>query len=462
MKNEVDLKNIIKEIDDKEIKKFLYDNLNDDEKLLNRFRVEFSKFFPTLSKKEYENRVNRAIYNCSDDRNGFISYRSTGKYERAMIEFVNEARNLVVNEDYKTAFTLVTVLLDSIPETPIDDSDGSTGMVSEDCIEIINDILNNIDNTDELVKEILDYILKDIKELNLQNYGIEIDNILIYFISNKLYLDEIEESLLIGLDKSKEQDHCYYRKDYINYLIDIYTLNDKKNIMGILEKYSGDRDICMMYVDELIKDGKLDNAIKILKSNLVEKNYSSSNYALKLAQIYNEYNMKEDYKNILYDIFYKYSRYDIGIYFKIKDLYTDKEWNQKKYNIINKLKGNSGTFMILNKLYVEEKMYDELYLNICKQGMENIICYEEYLLPKYRNELINIYKESCLNDACYAKDRNSYRSVAHKVNSLIRISDSDDDVKFVLKEINENYFRNRPAMLDEFKKSIKNLDEYLK
>ena len=33
--------------------------------------------------------------------------------------------------------------------------------------------------------------------------------------------------------------------------------------------------------------------------------------------------------------------------------------------------------------------------------------------------------------------------------------------KSILSEINEKYFRNRPAMLDEFENIIKNLNNYL-
>ena len=51
--------------------------------------------------------------------------------------------------------------------------------------------------------------------------------------------------------------------------------------------------------------------------------------------------------------------------------------------------------------------------------------------------------------------------MAIKVNHIIRIDNSLETVKSILKEINEQYFRDRPAMLDEFKKVINNLEQYL-
>lgn len=86
--------------------------------------------------------------------------------------------------------------------------------------------------------------------------------------------------------------------------------------------------------------------------------------------------------------------------------------------------------------------------------------YEKYLLPKYNNELLNIYKNSCLNSASKSSNRKSYRDVAIQINHIINMDNSSDVVMSILSEINEKYFRNRPAMVDEFENVIKNLGQY--
>lgn len=216
-----------------------------------------------------------------------------------------------------------------------------------------------------------------------------------------------------------------------------------------------------MYVDELIKDNKLDNANKLLKSTLGEDNYKSKNYALKLAQIYYDNKMNEEYKNILYDIFCKYSSYDFDIYLKIKEVYSDNDWNREKNKIIEKIKKDSSVDRILNQIYMEEKMYDDLFFNICNYDMRYIENYEKYLLPKYNGELLDIYKKSCLNSASISSNRKSYRDVAIQINHIIDMDNSSDIVKLILNEINMKYFKSRPAMLDEFKNVIKNLSQYI-
>lgn len=463
MNNSYNLENVINKIDDKKIKNFLYNSLIHDDNLLNKFRVEFIDFFSKLSKESYENKIYNAIRNCGDRKYGFIDYSNTYKYDHAMLEFISEAEKLVVNGDYNTAFTIVTILLDSIPRTDIDDSNGSTGMVSDSCIQIIFDILDKTNASDQLLKDILNYVIRDVKSLYLYNYGIDLKNVLKHFINKQLYLNEIEESLQIALDDSKDEEYFSSRKDYVEYLIQIYILRDEEgNIIKLLEKYCYDENICMLYSDELIKKNKLEDAIRILKSNLSEDNYKSKKYALKLAQVYYDNKMNEEYKNLLYDIFYKYSNYDFDIYLKIKELYSNIDWNEEKIKIMANIKKDDYSDRILNQIYIDEKMYDELFLNISNYGMNYIKQYEQYLLPKYNNELLNIYKNSCLNSASKSGNRKSYRDVAIQINHIINMDNSSDVVESVLREINEKYFCNRPAMLDEFKSIIKNLDQYLK
>lgn len=45
-----------------------------------------------------------------------------------MYEYTNEAKIFVENNNYDTAFDIVEIILNSIPDVSIDDSNGSTGV----------------------------------------------------------------------------------------------------------------------------------------------------------------------------------------------------------------------------------------------------------------------------------------------------------------------------------------------
>ena len=461
--NNYDLQNIVNKIPEKDLRRFLYNSLRYDNNLLNKFRIEFNNYFPKLSKKNYQNKIQNAILNCYN-RQGYIAYDNTSSYTHAMHDFIREAEKLVDDKDYETAFTICTILLDSIPDTSIDDSDGSTGEVAESVIEILFDIIEKLDYDNIILKNILDYVTNEAKTEYLYNYGIDLKPILEWFIDNELYLNDIKSSLLVALDNSKDKKYFYKREHYVKYLIQINELQGNKNEkIEILEKYSYDHNVFLRYIEELIKNKNSNLAIKLLNERLDEKNYNSRVYANTLADIYLKNKMMDEYTDILYKIFYKYDKYSLDDYCKIKKLYSTKDWDLEKNKIIENIKNDKDYYYSdsLNKIYIEEKMYDELFLNVCNYKMNYIKEYEKYLLPKYQKEILAIYKRSCLNDAKLANSRSRYREVASEVNYIMHIDNSDEIVKSILKEIKEEYFRNRPAMLDEFEKTIKNLYEYL-
>ena len=280
------LEEIINKVDDNKLRSFLYKALVNDNDLLNTFRVEFSNLFPKLSKEKYKQKIYRAIDNCSD-RHGFIDYSRTSLYTRTMYDFTSEAQKLVEEKDYDTAFIIVTLILNSIPVTDIDDSDGSTGMVADDCIDVIKKILEVVDNKEnKILKEILNYVIDEVKSAYLYNYSVDLKELLKYFIDNNLYINDIETTLENALNMSKDKSYFYSRKDYISYLIQIYKLNNEEDkIIKILEEYSFDRNICEMHVEELIKQNKIDMAIKLLNDKLDSESYESRLYVDKLLNI---------------------------------------------------------------------------------------------------------------------------------------------------------------------------------
>lgn len=457
------LKGIVNNISEGELREFLYNTLNKNEDLLNKFRVEFINYFPDLKLEEYKRKIYDAIYNCGD-RHGFIDYTRSSDYENAMFEYIHEAEKYKDLKNYNVALDIVITILRSIPETEIDDSDGSTSMVADSCIEIICDILDVVDTKESpLLKRILDLVIEEVSTLNLYNYGIDLINVLKYFVDNELYTAVVQESLLSALEKSKGKTYFYNRKEYIEYLIQIYIRTGKSDeITDLLKEFSFDKDVCIKYVDSLLEKNDVKLAIEILKSNLDEKDFSSKTYAQKLSEIYLKYNMLDEYIESLYDLFYKYSRLDFSIYTKIKELYSKNEWPKERDRIIETLKSKDYSDDTLNRIFIEENMIDELYQNVKDKGMNYVKQYEKYLLPKYNKEILDIYARSCVREAQYAKNRSNYRNVAISVNHLILTENSQETAKSLLKYLNETYFCNRPAMKDEFSYVIKNLDEYIK
>ncbi len=106
-------------------------------------------------------------------------------------------------------------------------------------------------------------------------------------------------------------------------------------------------------------------------------------------------------------------------------------------------------------------MIDELFLNLKDSSMDNIFPYEKYLVENYNNELLEIYKNLILNKAKNVTGRSNYRNLAINAKRLMDFDNGYEVLEDLLNILNENVFRNKPAMKEEFG-YIFDLDYFLK
>ena len=447
---EKQIRDSLKNINKKELDAFLVELLTEDRNVYDKFRLKFQNSFPSLTLKDYKKKIYDAI-KSSAGRDGFIDYHESWDYTKNMHKITSEVNSLVDNGEYDLAFEVAKTILETIPETDIDDSNGSTGEVAESCIEIIERILESIlhdENT--LAKKILDYILNETKTEYLSNYAIYLYLLLDLYVERNRYLDEIEEGLLDALELGKSKDYFWNAEHYVDILVDIYNKeDDKEKIINLLKKYSANKDICLKLVEEYLKEDNVKDAITLLKTRLEETN--NSIYASKLSDIYQKENMMKEYKDILYQLLFEYDKYDIDIYKKIKHLYSKQDWLKERENIINKILNESKGYLYFTDLLnicIEEKKYDYIYNMVKDKDMSTIMRYEQYLLPKYNKELISIYVKCCKSFASKAFNRNMYRELARDMLHIKKMQNSENEYTKLLEEMREKY-RNKPAMQDE-------------
>ena len=447
---EKEIRDSLRTINKIELDDFLVELLIEDRDVYDKFRLRFNKSFPSLTIEDYENKIYSAI-ESSAGRDGFIDYHESWDYTKNMHKITSEVNTLVDNGEYDLAFEVARTILETIPETDIDDSNGSTGEVADSCIEIIERILEYILYDENiLAKKILDYILNETKTEYLSNYSIELSPLLDLYVERNIYLDEIEKGLLDALELGKSKKYFWNAKHYVDILVDIYNKEGaKEKIINLLKKYSADGDICLKLVEEYLKEDNVKDAIILLKTRLKED--SNRDYAYKLSDIYLKENMMEEYKDILYQLLFEYDKYDIDVYKKIKHLYSKQEWLKESENIINRITKEERFHFYDDKLlriYIEEKKYDDMYNLLKDKDMSTIMEYEQFLLPKYNKELISIYVKCCKNFASKAYNRSMYSELARDMLHIKKMKNSENEYTKLFEEMREKY-RNRPAMQDE-------------
>lgn len=448
--NDSSVKDILDKIDVKELKKFLKDLIENDEDIYDVFRRNFLDYFPKVSPSAYKRKIEQAIYE-SGGRDGFIGYSEGREYVRRMEEFTKEGLSLVSKKDYETAFTIAKIILDSIPNTAIDGSNGETSIVANSCIEVIIAILYEAPKNHKTIRDIFDYTLHEIKTNTLYNYGIELHDLIINFIRNDLFIKDCEKALIAAIDDCDESKWYSYTKNfYLECLEELYAKDE--NIFKqrkLIESNLDNLEMFKKYVDILIKEKNINEVVKTLIE--FRKKYQKNEEYItdKLLEIYQKNKMNLEYKEELYQAFFQFDKFNFEKYIMIKKLYSKKEWVKEVENIISKLEKFSDSFRILTEIFIAEKMIDRLY-NLVKDD-SNINYYEKYLLSKYRDEIIEKNIEKCQKSLRVAYNRSDYRRIADELKHIKKIDVKRKYITSFLTWIRKEY-ANKPALMDEISK----------
>jgi len=144
-----------------------------DEEILRRAHQYYSQDFEENSKEDYEKRILRTIERAMG-RTEFIAYHKVNKFLERMYVFMQEAEDLIEQEEYRLSFWIVTLILKKIPDLDIDDHDGNMFPMAKDCVEIIEKIWQKC--RDENIKnEIFDWLNEAIKNNILRDFSVVIE-----------------------------------------------------------------------------------------------------------------------------------------------------------------------------------------------------------------------------------------------------------------------------------------------
>ena len=173
--------NIVDKIPENEIKEFVLEKLYEDRNFQNEFRSNFVQYFEKTPKKVYERRISQSVYQAIG-RKGFIEYNETDKFSHPMYDYIQEARNLLKHKEYQAPFWIASLILEELPDLPIDDSDGTTSYVESECVEVIEEILEKCKDKN-IINEIFIWIKDSLENDNLGDYTDGIEQILDEYFS---------------------------------------------------------------------------------------------------------------------------------------------------------------------------------------------------------------------------------------------------------------------------------------
>lgn len=451
---------ILDKISENEIKEFVLEKIYENFDFQNEFRSHFVQYFEKTPKKVYEKRIAQSIYQAIG-RKGFIEYNETYKFSNTMYDYIQEANNLIKHNEYQAPFWIASLILEELPDLPIDDSDGTTSYVESECVEVIEKILEKCKN-DSIIKEIFNWIIESIKNDTLGDYSDGIEKVLDeHFIEDKF----VNERLKIIDEKIQEleQQEDHYSEYKLEELIKtkialLYQLGMDKEAIKTIKENIYYVPIRRMLIDIERKNENIDKVEKLLKEGmkiaLKRGHYGTVTYYIEeLLSIYKEQNQKEKYKNLVEETLFKYSRGSFKYYKKLKDVYTEEQWKNMRDNIIKTLESDGEGYHRddLRQIYIEEQYYEKLYHSVMTTPLfEIVVKYEKYLKKDFEKQLLEEYQKIVNEKARFTGKRN-YEDVRKILQHMKTLKNGEKLVEKMIEEYKIKY-ANRRLMLEELNK----------
>ncbi len=451
---------IVDRISENEIKEFVLEKLYENSNFQNEFRSYFVQYFEKTPKKVYARRISQSVYQAIG-RKGFIEYNETDRFSYPMYDYIQEAKNLIKHKEYQAPFWIASLILEELPDLPIDDSEGTTSYVESECIEVIEEILEKC-KSENIINEIFNWIIESIKTDTLGDYSDGIEKILDEYFAEDKFINERLKIIDAKIQKlNQEKDHYaeYKMENLIKTKIALlYQLGRDKDALETIKDNIYFVPIRRMLIDIERKNGNIDQVEKLLKEGMkvaLRQGHCGTvtYYIEELLSIYEKQNENEKYKELVQETLFKYSRASFKYYKKLKELYKKEQWENERDIIIKELESDGEGYHReeLRQIYIEEQCYNKLFQSVMTTPLfEIIVRYEKYLKKDFEKQLLEEYKKIVDEKSRFTGKRN-YEDLRKMLEHMKTLKDGEELVEKIIEEYKIKY-ANRRLMLEELNK----------
>lgn len=454
-----ELEDVIANIPVEDMKAIILSQAWSDASLRNEIMMKYAPITPS-SIVVLKKQVSEIAYRCSD-RGGFVDYYHAMDYTSELSRLLHTNVTLLLErEQHMAAFDLVNCVFQEVGTRDIDDSDGGTTYVADNCYEYWQQILD-VCNDDEK-KELFQWFMSH-RENYVLDYMTEYIN---DFLMEEFQDEELLREKMKALDKMianvNEETEDWYFSHYgqSNNILERIRIMEKLNyskeeIIQYRNQYRSFSAIRKLEISEYMEDKDYENAIRVLlESKKIDKEYAGlvSDYSRQLMDIYKLMDKKDDYKQELIRYVFDRAINDIEHIMELKAVSEESEWIQYREELLN----DKLSYPLQLELLEKEGLYRRL-LETMQESIAGTMYiyyldkYEKVLRKHFPNEVRDIYISYVKNAMKHVSDRKRYRELVEYLKKIRRYPEGKQLAQAVATEWKIAYKR-RSAMMDELAK----------
>lgn len=454
---------LLSKLDKKQLGDFIRKECINDGRFQDRFLALGAGTLFKPNPDNYTSRIEELIEDYAG-RHGYIEYRATFDFNRAVTRILDEADEAMKNRQWDVAVAVLTGMAaagDDILNSG-DDSAGELGAIVSECFEKWHELCASESLPENIKDEIFELALTRFNEKNLKGWD--------------WWWDWIEMSIRLA-DTSDKQNRIVETLDAIKTDGDEWSARHdaqtaQKYKLEIMSKQGSPKEQRKFMYDNV---GNPDFRKKLLQMAWDEANYDE---VLRLAkegvthdtewvglvsewhkweyQVYCHIGDKDNTLRLARHFFFNGGRWGDqefsieNMYLKIKTLVPLSQWSDYAETLISESvsKRDNGRLLFI---YTQEKMWERFMEYLRKNpSAYNIDDSPKEVKDLYRNEIIRLYSTSVRKFFQHASDRNSYREGVGLLRNLIKYGGKTEADKIIIEQ--KSRTPRRPALIDELSK----------
>lgn len=454
---------LLSKLDKRQLGDFIRKECINDGRFQDRFLALGAGTLFKPNPDNYTSRIEELIEDYAG-RHGYIEYRATFDFNRAVTRILDEADEAMKNRQWDVAVAVLTGMAaagDDILNSG-DDSAGELGAIVSECFEKWHELCASESLPENIKDEIFELALTRFNEKNLKGWD--------------WWWDWIEMSIRLA-DTSDKQNRIVETLDAIKTDGDEWSARHdaqtaQKYKLEIMSKQGSPKEQRKFMYDNV---GNPDFRKKLLQMAWDEANYDE---VLRLAkegvthdtewvglvsewhkweyQVYCHIGDKDNTLRLARHFFFNRGRWGDrefsieNMYLKIKTLVPLSQWSDYAETLISESvsKRDNGRLLFI---YTQEKMWERFMEYLRKNpSAYNIDDSPKEVKDLYRNEIIRLYSTSVRKFFQHASDRNSYREGVGLLRNLIKYGGKTEADKIIIEQ--KSRTPRRPALIDELSK----------
>lgn len=454
---------LLSKLDKRQLGDFIRKECINDGRFQDRFLALGAGTLFKPNPDNYTSRIEELIEDYAG-RHGYIEYRATFDFNRAVTRILDEADEAMKNRQWDVAVAVLTGMAaagDDILNSG-DDSAGELGAIVSECFEKWHELCASESLPENIKDEIFELALTRFNEKNLKGWD--------------WWWDWIEMSIRLA-DTSDKQNRIVETLDAIKTDGDEWSARHdaqtaQKYKLEIMSKQGSPKEQRKFMYDNV---GNPDFRKKLLQMAWDEANYDE---VLRLAkegvthdtewvglvsewhkweyQVYCHIGDKDNTLRLARHFFFNGGRWGDrefsieNMYLKIKTLVPLSQWSDYAETLISEsvCKRDNGHLLFI---YTQEKMWERFMEYLRKNpSAYNIDDSPKEVKDLYRNEIIRLYSTSVRKFFQHASDRNSYREGVGLLRNLIKYGGKTEADKIIIEQ--KSRTPRRPALIDELSK----------